>query len=241
MSERKDIQLRLEKAKELVRELEAGREQEADLILDELSNGKDDELFQEVGRLTRNLHDAIEEFMKDSHIAELAEQEIPDASERLNYVISMTEDSANTTLGAVEASMPLVNELRERARRISGNWGQFNQRKLSVEEFQILSGELEEFLQTTREHAGELPGKLSEVLMAQGFQDLTGQIIRKVIQLIHDVEHKLVQLVRISGSRLPERKREKDHLEGPVVPGINQGDVVTGQDDVDDLLSSLGF
>ena len=241
MSDGVTIDLRLEKARALVKQLEAGNEQEADGILDELTQPKGRDLFQEVGRLTRNLHDAIEEFMTDSPIAELAEREIPDASERLSYVITITEESANTTLGAVEASMPLVNELADKANILAGQWKRFRQRELSVDEFRVLSQELNVFLQVARDHSGQLHGRLSEVLLAQGFQDLTGQVIRKVITLIHDVEDQLVQLVRISGSRLPEKKRNNGGLEGPVVPGVDQGDVMTGQDDVDDLLSSLGF
>lgn len=83
--------------------------------------------------------------------------------------------------------------------------------------------------------------------MAQGFQDLTGQIIRKVIALVSDLEEKLVELLRISGrpqdeqqaEEKPEAKTPSAH--GPAVPGVDKGDLVAGQDDVDDLLSSLGF
>jgi chemotaxis protein CheZ len=80
--------------------------------------------------------------------------------------------------------------------------------------------------------------------MAQDFQDLTGQIIRKVINLVHDVEEKLVMLVRITGGKLDrnnDEHRDPNQLEGPRVPGVNQGEQMTSQDDVDDLLSSLGF
>lgn len=80
--------------------------------------------------------------------------------------------------------------------------------------------------------------------MAQDFQDLTGQIIRKVIDLVHDVEEKLVKLVRITGNKIEEEtivKEGREKLAGPAVPGLDQGDQVSGQDEVDDLLSSLGF
>ena len=85
---------------------------------------------------------------------------------------------------------------------------------------------------------------LSEVLMAQDYQDLTGQIIRKVITLVQNVEQKLVKLVRITGNKLDDSKGatdDKKELSGPAIPGLDQGDQVTNQDDVDDLLSSLGF
>ncbi|MCW8905433.1 MULTISPECIES: protein phosphatase CheZ [Sedimenticola] len=232
---------RLMLAKQLVEHLEAGNEAEATHVSSLLTEGVESKLFLEVGRLTRELHEAINEFLLDPRINEMAQVEIPDASERLTYVITMTEKSANTTLGAVEAGLPLADDLGVKARAISEQWERFCNRELSVDDFRELSRELGGFLALTTERSKQLHGHLTEVLMAQDFQDLTGQIIRQVITLVHDVEDKLVQLVRISGSKLPEKQKDAKKLEGPVIPGIDQGDTVSGQDDVDDLLSSLGF
>ena len=232
---------RLMLAKQLVEHLEAGNEAEATHVSSLLTEGVESKLFLEVGRLTRELHEAINEFLLDPRINEMAQVEIPDASERLTYVITMTEKSANTTLGAVEAGLPLADDLGVKARAISEQWERFCNRELSVDDFRELSRELGDFLALTTERSKQLHGHLTEVLMAQDFQDLTGQIIRQVITLVHDVEDKLVQLVRISGSKLPEKQKDAKKLEGPVIPGIDQGDTVSGQDDVDDLLSSLGF
>ncbi len=233
----------LDKAKKLVSSIEANDLETADKTLEELSDFADSSLFRAVGRLTRELHEAINGFLLDAKIADLAQREIPDASERLSYVIEMTENSANTTLNAVEASLPLADEIGEKAGQLSDEWNKFKGRKLSVEDFRVLSDDLSSFLDLARGHSQGLHKNLSEVLLAQDFQDLTGQIIRKVITLVTDIEDKLVQLVRISGSKLPETKYKPkaETLEGPVVPGVDQGDVVHGQDDVDDLLSSLGF
>jgi chemotaxis protein CheZ len=233
----------LEKAKKLVASIEADDLEAADKTLEELSDFSDSTLFREVGRLTRELHEAINGFLLDAKIADIAQREIPDASERLSYVIEMTEKSANTTLNAVEAALPLSDELGSKAGELSDQWDKFKGRKLSVDDFRVLSDELSSFLDVAKGHSHELHKYLSDVLLAQDFQDLTGQIIRKVITLVTDIEDKLVQLVRISGSKLPDTKYQSpsDELEGPVVPGVEQGDVVKGQDDVDDLLSSLGF
>lgn len=236
-----DSDERLMLAKQLVEHLEAGNEAEATHVSSLLTEGVESRLFLEVGRLTRELHEAINEFLLDPRISEMAQVEIPDASERLTYVISMTEKSANTTLGAVEAGLPLADDLGVKARAISEQWERFCNRELSVDDFRELSRELGSFLTLTTERSKQLHGHLTEVLLAQDFQDLTGQIIRQVITLVHDVEDKLVQLVRISGSKLPEKQKDAKRLEGPVIPGIDQGDTVSGQDDVDDLLSSLGF
>ena len=85
---------------------------------------------------------------------------------------------------------------------------------------------------------------LNDILMAQGFQDITGQIIKRVIDLVHDLESSMVELIRISGGKGGEPKHTHElELPGPMVPGIDDkaGDVAANQDDVDDLLSSLGF
>ncbi len=233
---------RLELARALVAELEAGNEPKADELIRRLSNDANSDLFNEVGRLTRELHEAINGFLLDGRVAELAEQEIPDASERLSYVIEMTERSANNTLTAVEASLPIADQLGEKSAQLSTTWQQFRDRQLSVDEFRQLSRELGEFLQVSNSSCRQLHERLTEVLLAQDFQDLTGQIIRQVITLVHDVEERLVQLIKISGGAGAGKKSHEPHkLAGPAVPGVDQGDMVSGQDDVDELLSSLGF
>jgi chemotaxis protein CheZ len=125
---------------------------------------------------------------------------------------------------------------------------------MNVDEFRDMSKEIDEFLDVTRDHAGKIHGNLSEVMMAQGFQDLTGQIIRRVITLVQEVEDNLVELIRLSGGARLERGQEtrepvaveesaEDVMRGvgPSVPGVDEGGSVSGQDEVDDLLSSLGF
>jgi chemotaxis protein CheZ len=240
-----DKQQRLEIAKSLVISLEAGDDVESERLIESLAPAKrNDDLFQEVGRLTRELHDAINGFLLDARISDMTNVEIPDAKERLTYVITMTEQSANRTLNAVEHSIPLIEQIGKQSAELSERWEKLRSRLLNKEDFKELSDSLSGFLKRTESDAGELHKDLSEVLMAQDFQDLTGQIIRKVINLVHDVEEKLVMLVRITGDKLeaPDQKKEaKEELAGPAVPGLDQGDQVTNQDDVDDLLSSLGF
>jgi chemotaxis protein CheZ len=136
----------------------------------------------------------------------------------------------------------MVELLEKDSKQLSEEWGKLRKRMLNKDEFKDLSDRLIQFLELTQKDSAQLHASLSEVLMAQDFQDLTGQIIRKVIALVQDVEQKLVKLVRITGNRLDEGKKEKkEELAGPAIPGLDQGDQVTSQDDVDDLLSSLGF
>ena len=237
---------KLQLAKSLVDFLEAGNDQDAVSVIAELAGFRDSMLFQEVGRLTRELHDSINGFVMDARFADIAQNEMPNAAERLRYVIATTEQAANATLGAVEESLPLADSLRSDARHLADQWAKFKSRQLTVEDFRDLSVELSDFLKVTQANTEALHERLSEVLLAQGYQDITGQVIRKVIDLVNDVEGKLVELVRLSGHRSKPAAettgREKDiSAQGPAVPGVDKGDVVHGQDDVDDLLSSLGF
>jgi chemotaxis protein CheZ len=244
MGQQQDTQLRLETARALVSSLESGNEEESERLIASLTpSASNDQLFLEVGRLTRELHDAINGFLLDARISDMTNVEIPDAKERLNYVIAMTEQSADRTLTAVENSMPLVEEIESQSAELLGQWERLRSRMLNKDDFRDLSFALAEYLAKSKADAAILHNNLSDVLMAQDFQDLTGQIIRKVITLVHDVEEKLVMLVRITGDKfdVKEDKKKSEQLAGPAIPGLDQGDQVTNQDDVDDLLSSLGF
>lgn len=238
---------KLELARSLVAHLEQGDASAAGLVVAELAGFAESQLFHEVGRLTRELHDSIKRFGIEARLADIAENEMPNAAERLRYVITTTEQAAHTTLGAVEDSLPLADALRSDAHQLAEQWERFSARRPAVEDFRALSATLSQFLQVTQANAEELHNKLSEVLMAQGYQDLTGQVIRNVIDLVDDVEHKLVELLRLSGSRpvkpvsTAETSRATVVAHGPTVPGIQSGNEVASQDEVDELLSSLGF
>jgi chemotaxis protein CheZ len=130
---------------------------------------------------------------------------------------------------------------------VKGQWERFVPRDMGAEEFRLLSSRIAAFLDSASSNANVLRGNLNEVMMAQDFQDLTGQIIERVITLVDEMEGSLVDLIRISGQNLrePVEKKKEDVLKGagPVVPGVDDAaeNVVSGQDEVDDLLSSLGF
>jgi len=240
-------------ARELLAHMEQGNHGEAERILDEITRLREKSLFQELGKLTREFHEALNSFRLDSRIANLAENEIPDARERLNYVIAMTEQAADRTLTAVEESLPLCDRITAQAEALKGQWERFVRREMEADEFRAMSHELREFLAEVTDGNGKVKASLNDVLMAQDFQDLTGQIIRRVITLVEDLEGSLVDLIRLSSQGLMPGKAEQPVAEGhedkerdieaagPVVPGVEHGETVSGQDEVDDLLSSLGF
>lgn len=234
----------LARAEELIKEMQKGNEQTVAQLLDYVHTARENLLFQEVGKMTRQLHDALESFRQDSRIESLAEHDIPDARQRLSYVIEMTQKSADRTLNAVEETMPMAEKIAEQAGKLSNTWKRFRNRELSVEQFRELSASIETFLTDIERDSTVMKTNLNDVLMAQDFQDLTGQIIKRVITLVEEVEGNLVELIRLTGDRYinPQEAPEMDTAaEGPHVPGVGRTDVVADQDEVDDLLSSLGF
>lgn len=240
----------LGQVRELLTLMEAGDEVRSAALLDELTIRREKALYQELGRLTREFHDALKSFQLDTRLADIAEEEIPDARERLNYVLTMTDQAADRTLTAVEASLPLCDGLTDECASLASDWARFTNRDMNAQEFRELSARLRGFLATSNETVNSLRTHLNDVLMAQDFQDLTGQIIKRVVTMVEELEASLVNLVRISGQKLKDEPEETANskpkhkditAEGPTVPGVGDAEVVSGQDDVDDLLSSLGF
>ncbi|MBM7456581.1 chemotaxis protein CheZ [Oceanisphaera litoralis] len=240
----------LEQAQILVAMLERGDQKGADRYLADVCMPQTKDLLGEVGQLTRQLHDALQEFRNDPRLPELAENDIPDARERLSYVIDMTDKAANRTMDAVEASLPIADRLNDRIQQVMPGWRDLMQRQLELNKFKELCFQLDDFLQGSEQDANQLRQLLTEILMAQDYQDLTGQMIRRVINLAHEVEAKLVAILSVFG-RLPgmedawaEPKSAPVSAiaaEGPIINKAHRHDVVSDQDGVDDLLSSLGF
>lgn len=234
---------RLQLAKLLVTHLENGDEDDISRIINKLYTEKEQSLFQEIGKLTRQLHDAISNCRNDERITSIAEKEMPDARERLRYVMEKTDQSAHKTLGAVETALPLADQLKADACQMTEEWSRFKRREMSAEDFRKLSKKLEAFLDTANKSSSDIHGCLSEILLAQDFQDLTGQIICRVISIVEEVEQGLVGMIKSCGecSTVIGKTGPDIEAEGPQMQSRNRADVVEGQDAVDDLLSSLGF
>ncbi|MCE2571497.1 protein phosphatase CheZ [Motilimonas eburnea] len=250
MTDTNEALLSLEQARHLVELLELGEVEQANsLISGALSDPAKNDLFEQVGLLTRQLHNSLVEFQNDNRLSELANSEIPDAKDRLSYVIEMTDKAANRTMDAVDESLPLADRLNENIQQVLPGWNCLMNRELELVEFKELCHKLDKILKDSEQDADKLRQLLTEILMAQDFQDLTGQMIRRVISLVQEVEVKLVEMLTMFGEIERKPKQEQASVpsssgieaEGPIMNAEARDDVVSGQDDVDDLLSSLGF
>lgn len=230
-----DDSLRL--ARQLVDAIESGDDQGAGHLINALNDSRFETLFQEIGKLTRELHDTVSGLAADSRLMELAQEAIPDARDRLNYVIEKTEESADRTLTAVE-TMQAVNEgFVESAERLRG----VLQSEADAAGLQAAANDIMACLDSG---TASLREGFTEVTMAQEYQDLTGQVIKRTITLVGQVEEKLVGLVRACGEVTRETEAQPGQettaqSHGPAIHATSE--VVARQDDVDELLADLGF
>ncbi|MCH1931910.1 protein phosphatase CheZ [Shewanella sp. A25] len=235
----------LEQAQHLVELLSAKQQTQADDFLRELAAPLQRDLFDEVGKLTRQLHSALMDFQVDNRLVELTNTEIPDAKERLSYVIDMTEQAANKTMDAVEECLPLANALTANIQQVMPSWEKLMRREIALSDFKVLCHDVQHLMSRSELDSNRLRELLNQILMAQDFQDLTGQMIRRVIDLVMEVENNLVSMLTVFGDQpindSPVKQKNNIEAEGPILNAELRQDVVTGQDEVDDLLSSLGF
>jgi chemotaxis protein CheZ len=215
--------------------------------LDALVQRRERTLFGELRKLTGDLQAALERFRVDSRLMDLAEKEVPDARHRLDHVLKLTDEAAHRTMDLVEQSGPLAERTAREAADIVDLWRRFRARNIDLADFRKLVERMDVFLESARTDMDKVRGNLSEVLLAQGYQDLSGQIIRGVMKLVAELEVALVDLVKLSktgASGASASKPLSDETRrgfGPAIPGIKNGPAVSGQQDVDALLSGLGM
>jgi len=221
--------------------------------VDHIVQMREPKMLSEIRKLTGDLQKALERFSIESRLADIAEHEIPNARTRLTHVINMTDEAAHRTLDLVERSGPLAERTAREANVLLEALDAFRERPApvagfegvarSVEAFLPVVRSLEAFLPAARSDCEQIRRNLADVLLAQGYQDLTGQIIRSVIKLVEELERTLGDLTALSGGAVEHATLgdSNGHGFGPVVPGVTQGEVASAQTDVDALLSGLGM
>lgn len=243
----------------LAEKLQGNNYEEASELIEKLSEYRNQHIFQSIGKLTRGLHDSIVNFNVDGgqcviEDVDNADCDFNDASNRLHYVIDLTQAAAEKTMDMVEEAAPISISLSQEAALLKKEWSRLRKREMTPDEFRALYTRLDDFFEFTDKSTSKLNENLQNIILEQGFQDLTGQVLKRVISLVSEVEENLVSLVRIAGQvesvigLEPTKIQSQNTLdekdikgEGPQVKAEERDDVVCGQDDVDDLLSSLGF
>ncbi len=215
-------------------------ETDAEASAEDKSGAQADAVFNRIGVMTRQVHDTLRVLGADSTLHE-AVRAMPDARQRLNYISQMTEQAASRVLNATDIAKPLQDRVGEDAEALRGRWDRLYANELSVDEFKALADETRAFISRVEESSKATNDQLMEIMMAQDFQDLTGQVIKKVVDLAQKLETELLGiLIEVAPpERLPANS--EGLLNGPVINAKDRDDVVTTQEQVDDLLDSLGF
>ncbi len=199
-----------------------------------------EKVINQVGQMARKLHDTLRELGLNKEI-EKAASTIPDARDRLNYVATLTQQAAERVLNATDAAQPVVERIGDNAHRLAQQWDLLFLKKLDVQQFKDLVTQTHAHLHETPKQTKETNAYLVDIMMAQDFQDLTGQVIKKIIQLTQEMEQQLVALLLDNAPAAVRDEINSGLLNGPVINATGRSDVVTSQDQVDDLLESLGF
>ena len=206
----------------------------------------DKPMFERLGGIVRLLHDSLRELGYDRSLSDVA-TEITDAQGRLEYVATLTEQAANKVLNAIDIGMPEQDALSKHAKDMDARWTQLFEGKLSVDEFKTLAADSRSFSTRVAEATEAEKARLLDIMMAQDFQDITGQLIKKIVNITHKAESELAQLLRDNAppevkaahTEKPADNKPTDLMAGPAVPGLQAA--AMAQDDVDGLLADLGF
>jgi len=199
-----------------------------------------EKVINQIGHMARTLHDTLRELGLNKEI-EKAAASIPDARDRLNYVATLTQQAAEKVLNATDAAQPILEKVEVESHRLAGQWQMLFEKKLDVMQFKDLVMQTQAFLHEVPKQTKATNGYLMEIMMAQDFQDLTGQVIKKIIEVTKSMEQQLVSLLLENAPASVKAEFDAGLLNGPVINAAGRTDVVTSQDQVDDLLESLGF
>ena len=198
-------------------------------------------VYNRLGQLARQVHDALRELGLDTTLHQAAEA-VPDARQRLAYVARTTEQAASRVLNATDVAAPIQAELASGADVLCARWDELYAGRLSPEAFRELSADTRAFLGTVGEGARGTAAQLHEIMMAQDFQDLTGQVIKRLVELTRTLETQLLQvLIEAAPAQALEPEQAAGLLNGPVIDPAGRSDVVQDQAQVDELLERLGF
>jgi chemotaxis protein CheZ len=215
-----------------------------------------DRILARIGQLTRTLRDSMRELGLDKQVEAAAEM-VPDARDRLKYVATMTEQAAERALNAIELAKPLQESMQRDAQALDARWEEWYGAPLENANVKTLLADTRGFLQQVPVHTAATNTQLLEIMLAQDFQDLTGQVIKKITDVVHLIEQQLLGV--LLENIAPERREQfaaqaaalaasststgspETLLNGPQINPEGRTDVVQDQTQVDDLLASLGF
>ena len=199
----------------------------------QMAAGASPEVFHQLGMITRQLHDTLTQLGVMPKL-QIAADGLPDARSRLNYIANKTSDAANKVLNSVDSAKVDHARISSETRRIA-------EAIVKDPVKAVASGAVMNFVGDVEAATARIDQHLTDIMLAQDFHDLTGQVVAKVVSLATELEDSLVKLLVQAAPPEQAQKVEAAVLNGPVVNPEGRTDVVKDQAEVDDLLASLGF
>ena len=228
---------------ELLAALEANDPAAVDAAIEHIARVRESTLFAELGRTTRQLHEALVGLRLVPEQPGMTGSGSPAARFPLEQLLNRTGEAAHRTLDAVEVSLPMVSALAAQAGELSNGWRRFQRSELGAEDIRSLARAMDRFFSNVDHDTRLLNQKLSEILVAQDVQDFTGQVIRRAMEQVRDAQARLVALMRArAAADVPTVEADVDAPRGePQVGPVAAANAEQSHDDIDRLLSSLGF
>ncbi|MFL6658297.1 MAG: protein phosphatase CheZ [Massilia sp.] len=211
------------------------------VLADGATSENHDEFLSRIGHMTRALHESLRGLGLDKLI-EKAASDIPDARDRLDYVARLSEQAAQKVLNATDAAGPLQDRIEADTVTLEASWqAMLDAPDADGAAWRALAQQTVASLRQSRAGAVQTKAHLMDIMMAQDFQDLTGQVITKVTTIAQDLEQQLVQMLVDFAPAEVKREYDNGLLNGPQINPTGNTEVVSNQGQVDDLLDSLGF
>jgi chemotaxis protein CheZ len=197
---------------------------------------QDKPMYERLGGIVRLLHDSLRELGYDRTLSEAASQ-ITDAQGRLEHIASLTEQAANRVLNTIDQGIPEQEAVLKSALDMDSRWTRLFEGNMSIEDFRLLATDSKQFAVKVANATETEKARLLDIMMAQDFQDITGQLIKKIVGITQKVENELAQLLLDNAP--PEVVQSLKEGPESLMQGPSQN--ALAQDDVDSLLEGLGF
>ena len=200
------------------------------------SNKPDKVMYDRLGVTVRHLHDSIRDIGYEQKVLDETLIEISGSQDRLNYISTLTEQAANKVLNAVDEAMPIQAEQLVKSKVMIDRWTLLLNSMQNSDELADLVNSSISYAKDVADNSDSEKDRLMVIMMAQDFQDITGQIIKKIVGLTQTLEIELAQILKDFAPKSESIEKPVDLLSGPIVP-----DLALVQDDVDSMLADLGF
>ncbi len=224
---------------DLVQALKAGERERAERIVEVLAEAREARVYAEIATMAQELRKALGDLEGDAGVAGMTLHEIPEVRDRLHYLVAKTERAAHRTIGSVEGLLPMAERIAAGAEKLIEDWSRIEWEGLDASNLGALRDRVIEVVGMLRGDSRALHAGLLEILVAQDYQDLTGQVIERVVHILQEVEVKLATMASLSGSIARPAGLRREEPERSDEPPAARVEVVSGQAEVDALLATL--